>query len=238
MQNLIQMNFRPVQSRSVTLPAPWRSLETQGFHPDLMEVARRFMIVAERDGFAEQGGQILEWAGDGFTNPFDRTQFEPAANDPDLPFKRNFLDAIDRLAADFGNRVPSVVWQAFAFLGTRPNPHEEAMIPDMQEYLPMHYGLADTVLHGASIVYGFMNHVQSRVYEYAGVVLEHGCGCSHSARELKAGAKIECFLEPSEIPQATFALLIQLLCMAKSIMVDGYPFNLGLSPEFVKTAAA
>lgn len=226
------MNFNPVSAQAVVLPESWSRLEEAGFHQDLVERARRFKLLAERDGYPEKGKGILEWVGSGFAKRFDRSRFEPKADDADYVFKIQFLDAIQELADEFGDRVSSVVWEALAFMGTRPNPHEEAMIPNCQQYLTMHFGLADAVLHALPDVFGLFLHCQSRIFAHAGVVLEHNCDCSHSAKEAKADAVVRCFLDPSRFIEATNALLTHLLSNAKLIMVDGYPFNFGLSPEF------
>lgn len=228
----MQMNFNPVQAAPVQLPHPWPLLEQQGFHVNLLERAQRFKLLAQRDGFAEQGDGILSWVGEGFSHRFNRDQFQPSIDDAHREFKLKYLDAMDALATEFGDRVSSVVWETFAFLGTRPNPHETATIPSQQQYLTMHFGLADAVLHSLPDAFGLMLHVQSRIFERTGVVVEHNCDCSCSAQAVSQGAIVRCFLKPERFVEATNALLTHLLVNAKIIMVDGYPFNFGLSPEF------
>lgn len=233
----MRLHINPVDlSQPVTLPDPWQELERSGFHPDLMERAKAFMLKARRDKFAACAKEFLEIIGHGFRVPFASGRFRPAMGDPDYRLKTDILEALDELSSEFGNRVSSLVWDTFAFLGTRPNPRQHATILSQADILPHPYWAADTVLHGAAKVYSFMFHMQSRVCEKAGIVFNHNCDCGCDVREPGTGV-VQCFMKPGEFPEATAALLSHLLCESKLIMKDKLPFELGLSPEAAEVMA-
>lgn len=214
----------------VDMPVVWQRLMARGFHRDLADRARAFALIAERGRYVRPAHEILRLTGEGFAKPFDRTPFEPVAGDAFYDIKRKALNAIDELAVEFGDRMPSTIWQTFAFMATRPNPLAMATILSQAKWLPLPWWYADAVLHALGKVYGLFLHVQSRIWRHTGLVLEHNCDCNHALQE-PAGGTVDVLLPRSRHPEATAALLSHLLCEAKLIAVDGLPFNLGLSPE-------
>ncbi|MFZ2804115.1 MAG: hypothetical protein WA001_02740 [Patescibacteria group bacterium] len=234
----VSVAIRPVDlSQPVTLPEPWPRLIARGFHSDLLDRARAFLLLAEREQFVPEATEILRLTGEGFLTPFDRRPFEPAAGDPFADVKCRSLNALDQLSAEFGDRIPATVCQTFAFMATRPNPMERATILSMEKWLPLPWWYADAVLHAIGKVFGLMLHVHSRFYQHTGLVLEHNCDCNHAIQEPGEDGMVRAFLPKVRFSEASAALLSHLLCEGKLIAVDALPFNLGLSPEAAEALA-
>jgi hypothetical protein len=230
------MSFRfslsPVDPNTpVALPTPWPTLTSDGFHPDLVLRARGFMLAAERMGFPEPAREVLAVLGEGFRTPFSKERFSPAADDADREMKEGVLTAITKLQEEFGDRISSSIWNSLACLGTRPNPREEAMIPDIQEHLPYPYWIVDTVLHAIGKVYRLKHHIDSVIYAHSGLVLDHNCDCSHSFYPADADGGIKCTLPRKNLEVATNALFSHTCCEALLIGALKLPFEMGVSPE-------
>lgn len=228
----MELTINPVNAdQYVALPDPWAQLAKRGFHEDLLARARGFMLAAERLGFHEIASESLALLGHGFEEPFSAEPFLPTENDPDRAFKRNHLTALSALSEEFGDRVSSVVWETFAFLGTRPDPMKEATILSVKQYLTIPWWFADTVLHAAGKVYGLKLHIDSRIFAGTGMVLEHNCDCSHSARAPQRDGQVSCLIAPHKFKEATAALMSHLLSESLLIGALKMPFDMGLSPE-------
>jgi hypothetical protein len=86
------------------------------------------LLQADRLGFAELGREVLRQLGAGFLTPFDRKHFEHLIGGPYASMQSKVLDVLERLSQEFGDRISSVVWDSFAFLGTVPDPTIETTI--------------------------------------------------------------------------------------------------------------
>ena len=226
------MNINPVNPFiEVTLPEPWPALQRAGFHEDIVLRAKGFFLQARRLGFENQATEFLMWIGEGFLKPFSKDDFAPDPNDPDRALKINVLQSLERLSNEFGDRVSSVVWRTLAYLGTRPNPEKYASILSQKEHLPFAWYLADTVLHGLGKVYGLKLHIDSRIFQYAQVALEHNCDCGCDIHGLDSDGKIASFLKPERVQLATAALFSHLCGESLLIMGLKMPFEMGVSPE-------
>jgi len=53
--------------------------------------------------------------------------------------QRKVIDVLEGLSQEFGDRISSVVWDSFAFLGTVPDPTVEVSILSRQESLTHPY---------------------------------------------------------------------------------------------------
>lgn len=229
---MFSMQITPVNpNQAITLPRPWDELERQGFHEDLLMRARGFFLAAKHHGFEEAAAEFLTRVGNGFMRPFNRTKFEPKANDPDGPLKRSVLDGLSGLADEFSGRIPSIVWDTFAYLGTRPNPLAYETILAQKEHLPFPWWLADTVLHATGKVYGLKHHMDSRIFAACSMIFEHNCDCGCKLYSPETGGVIKAHLPPENQRLATAALFSHLCSESLLIMALKMPFEMGVSPE-------
>lgn len=227
------LHINPVDPSAVTnMPAVWVRLEKDGFHDDLVSRAKGFLAKARRDGHEDLAVSVLEWLGEGFTRKFDPQRFMPSADDPHRDLKINFVNGMKKLSEDFGDRVSAVVWESLVFLGTRGDPTKEATIRSQAKYLVHPWWLVDTSLHAVGKVFGFFMHVQSRVFESAGVALEHNCDCNHVVFEPQNGGSVRVFLPDSRKKEATAALLSHLFSESFLIGVAKFPFEMGITEEW------
>jgi hypothetical protein len=109
-------------TQPVDLPHPWPQLQAKHFHNDLIELAQRYLLQADRLGFGELGREVLGQFGAGFLTPFDRKQFEHLIGGPYASMQSKVLAVLEELSQEFGDCISSVVWDSFAFLGTVPDP--------------------------------------------------------------------------------------------------------------------
>ena len=234
-----QMTVSPVNlSEQVTLPNPWPTLEQSGFHQDLLDRAKGFMLQAKRLGFEEQAMDFLGRLGEGFMTPFKANSIIIADNDPDREFKVKALVALQELSDEFGDRVSSIVWQTFAFLATRPNPTGYATILSSKDHLPFPWWVADSVLHGVGKVYGFMLHIHTKMVQQSGVVFEHNCDCGCDVHGGGKGFDVSAPLRTGRHTLATAALMSHLMGECLLITGLGMPFEMGLSPEAAEAMAS
>lgn len=220
---------------AIKVPAAWLALEGT-LDPDLFERGIRYNAFAHRlSGVIPQATRMaddfLGIIARGFSEPFNPAPFQPALDDPDFDVKTANLNAIIDLACEFEGRVPNVVWETYAFLGTRPDPQQYATIMTHMDRLPHAYWVCDSVLHAMGKVYGLSMHMQSRVHAATGGVIEHNCDCGCDWRPTPESGMVRQFIEPERIKLATAALLSHLFGESFLIGILGMPFNLGLSPE-------
>lgn len=229
----IKMPLRPldlaIARTSVTLPDSWKQLEEAGFHPDIADRALAHLAWTERtenQTWIGNARAFLASIGKGFATRFDRTGFEPQPNDPYHEMKRKALDAICELADEFGDRVPSVMWNSLAHLATRNEPEEKHSILKEAGTLPHHYGIVDTMLHAMGKVYTFALHVQSVFFRHTGMVLVHNCDCNCSLLNLrKSDGGITFHLNESERFEATESLMSHMCAESHLILNDMLPFE-------------
>ena len=229
----ITMALRPLDlalaKDSVSLPDSWKQLEDAGFHPDLLERAYAHLAWTDRIGNPTWIGNaraFLSSLGKGYSAQFDRSSFEPRQDDPYVDLKRRALDALIELATEFGNRVPSVMWNSLAHLACRNEPEEKHSILKEAGALPHHYGIVDTMLHAMGKVYTFALHVQSVFFRHTDMVLVHNCDCNCSLLNLrKSDGGIVFRLNETERFEATQSLMSHMCAESHLILNDMLPFE-------------
>jgi len=232
------MKFTAVDlSQEVTLPDPWMTLLSRGFHPDLALRAKAFLLHSRVKNFEEEAWEFLDRLGEGFLNPFRSSDIEIALDDPDREYKMQALAALQELSDEFGDRISAIVWQTYPFLATRPSPGKYATILSAKPYLPFPWWLADTVLHGMGKVYGLMMHIQSHMFLRTGRIFEHNCDCGCDVHGGGSDFIVQASLLRSRYDMATAALFSHLCGDSALIMFLEMPFAMGLSPEAAQVMA-
>jgi len=216
-------------TQPIDLPDPWPQLQAQNFHHDLTELAQRYLLQARRLGFEELGREVLKQLGAGFLAPFERKQFEHLIGGPYASMQSKVLDVLDELALEFGDRVSSVVWDSFAFLGTVPDPTIETTILSRQESLTHPYWIVDSCLHAVGKAYRLLLHIETCMSRAGAGLFEHGCGCDCRVAPSTIG-KVEYYLAPELYRVVSFELWSHTL--SESLLIGGLhmPFAMGLSP--------
>lgn len=158
MLKFLEIPSLQVMMKDLSSIKAWRELFESGWEEeDLIQRAWAHLKWTERE--AEKCNQS-HWVGNakaflssmakGFLNPFDRQNFMPQKGDLNFAFKVSVLDAIQDASNFYGNRCSSVLWDSFAYLGTRENPEVSRSILKEAEELPHHYGIVDTMLHASA----------------------------------------------------------------------------------------
>lgn len=229
LMELIPLTEEEIQSSP--LPQFWTE-NLMDFHPDLLLRAQAAMAWAKREGFETNMKAHLSALGKGFVIHFCRSSFEPAIGATFYDLRKKGLDAIEELAIFYGDRVSSVVWDAFAHLAVREEPEEKRSILKEQDTLPHHYGIVDTALHAAGKVYTFMMHVQSVFFKHTGMILVHNCDCNCSLLNLKkVDGQVVFNLQKSEILEPTQSLFTHLLAEGHLILDQKLPFEFSVTEE-------
>jgi len=224
------VEIRPVDpAQPVDLPHPWPQLQARNFHSDLTEFARRYLLQADRLGFGELGREVLQQFGAGFLTPFDRKQFEPLIGGPYADMQRKVIDVLEGLSQEFGDRISSVVWDSFAFLGTVPDPTVEVSILSRQESLTHPYWIVDSCLHAVGKAYRLLLHMETCMSRVGAGLFIHGCNCESCVTPPTQGT-VEYHLAPEHYETVSFQLWGHTL--SESLLIGGLhmPFEMGLSP--------
>jgi hypothetical protein len=213
----------------IDLPHPWTHLQAKNFHHDLTELSRRYLLQARRLGFEDLGREVLTQLGTGFLTPFDRTHFEHLIGGPYADMQCKVLDVLQELSQEFGDRISSVVWDSFAFLGTVPDPTIETTILSRQESLTHPYWIVDSCLHAVGKAYRLLLHIETCMSRAGAGLFEHGCGCDCRVAPSTLG-KVEYALAPELYKVVSFELWSHTL--SESLLIGGLhmPFEMGLSP--------
>lgn len=234
MQNRFAMAIRPVDlNTEVSLPV---EIETLGLDEDLLLRAKGFWLQAERLGLQAVAAEFLKYLGLGYAHKFDRSKFEPKPGDLYFEQKKQVLDALEELSVQFDGRISSIVWETYAYLGTRPDPTKDQSILAEKDHLPLPYYIVDTVLHAVGKVYGLKMHIDSTVFQRSGMIFEHNCDCSCSFKSPHSGG-LGVFLDNSRHKEATAALFSHLVSESLLLMGLKMPFEMGLSPEAAEAMA-
>jgi hypothetical protein len=217
----------------ITLPPAWQVLERQELAPSLILRARGFLLRARRDGPIHErvAWTVLRWTGEGFLRPFDAQRMVIKDRDPDAELKRQALRALAQLAQEFNGLIPSVVWESYAYLFVRTEPTKHATILSRRHELPFAWWLVDTVLHATPKAYDLMLHIQSRLFEGTGCIVNHGCDCGCDIQPLIQGACVRYRLDPAYFLNRAEALLSHLFSEGILLGALHYPSELGVSPE-------
>lgn len=232
---MFELQIQPVDLASMpSMPAQMTEIKLDA---DLQERVKGYYLQSQRLGMEEVSQEFLKYLAIGFLVPFSREKFEPLPGDLYFDQKQRLLTALEELSQEFSGRIPSIVWDSLAYLGTRPDPTKDATILAEVDRLPHPYYVVDTVLHALGKVYGLKMHIDSTVYGYSGMIFEHNCDCSCSFRAPNAGG-LAVFLMPEKHKEATAALLSHLLSESLLLMGLKMPFEMGLSPEAAQIMAA
>lgn len=233
----LRLEIEPVDPQAVAvsaLPAPWPRLAAQGFHSDLLLRARGMHPWGQRyEGgkHAATVAEVLRLLGESFERRFDAGVFPVVSGDPHETLKRGAVAAMTELDSEFGDRVPALLWESLAYLGTRGDPTRMRSILVEKEALPAPYWLVDACLHAWPIVYGFADHVRSRFFAHTGMRLEHNCDCGCAIMPAGDDGVLRAFLPRQRWREATSALMSHLFDQIITIVVLKLPFELGVSPE-------
>jgi hypothetical protein len=216
-------------TQPVDLPHPWPQLQAKHFHHDLIELAQRYLLQADRLGFGELGREVLGLLGAGFLTPFDRKQFEHLIGGPYANMQSKVLDVLEGLSQEFGDRISSVVWDSFAFLGTVPDPTIETTILSRQESLTHPYWIVDSCLHAVGKAYRLLLHIETCMSRAGAGLFEHGCGCDCRVAPSTQGT-VEYHLAPVLYKTVSFELWSHTL--SETLLIGGLhmPFAMGRSP--------
>jgi hypothetical protein len=222
--------FDVVQDKVIAMPDCWRALEKHESMADLCERARKFLIFSQGNEFEDEAHETLQILGEGFTC-LSRIEDSYQCIRENTVIARSAMAAMNSLLKDFQGRVSSVVWVALASLLGRQNPLKEESIIRLEAQLPYPFWLIDAIIHALGKVYLLSLHVQSRIFQYTGLIFDHNCDCNHALKPLKTGKISSVFLPKGQIRTATAALFTHILCETFLIRKHGLPFALGVSSE-------
>lgn len=170
----------------------------------------------------------------GFQYPFDREKFQPKSGDMNYDFKMNVLSAIADSSNFYGQRISSVLWDSFAYLGTREDPEVSRSILKEAEELPHHYGIVDTMLHASAKCYKLLLTVQSSMYKRTGMVIDHNCDCDCSLVNLLEGVgdmAVVFKIKPEQRFEATQSAFTHMLAESHLILNCKLPFEYTVTKE-------
>lgn len=221
----------------------WENLFKSGWHEeDLIQRAYAHLVWTMRE--AEKCNQphwvtnaraFLSAMAKGFLNPFNPEQFKSKSNeDPNYAFKMAVVSAISEASNFYGNRCPSVLWNSFAYLGTREDPEESRSILKEASELPHHYAIVDTMLHASAKCYKLLLTVQSFMFQKTGMVIDHNCDCNCSLVNLLAGLgdmAVVFKIRPEQIHEATQSAFTHMLAESHLILNCKLPFEYTVTKE-------
>lgn len=220
----------------------WKNLFESGWdEEDLIQRAWAHLEWTKRE--AEKCAQP-PWVGNakaflasmakGFQNPFNRQQFMPKSGDANFDFKVKVLNAISDASDFYGNRISSVLWDSFAYLGTRENPEVSRSILKEATELPHHYGVVDCMLHASAKCYKLLLTVQSFMFARTGMVIDHNCDCDCSLVNLLTGTgemAVIFQIKPEQIFEATQSAFTHMLAESHLILNCKLPFEYAVTKE-------
>lgn len=218
------MTWKPVDSRQeICLPSPWNEMGQNGFHPELVERVRRFMLVEREKGTLHQYEDFLRTLGESYSlGAYDKSIFDTGMLS-DL--QKKGLRAVELMALEFGNLLPATLWNTLSSLIIRPNPEQEDSILNVQEHLLYPWYICDANLHALGVCFGLNFHVQSALSEHCDRVIFHGCGCNHYLGGMEE-VVIRYKMPNTKRPVAAKEFLDHLLGQVSLIVESGYPFRL------------
>jgi len=227
---------------TLALEGAWKKLFATGWEEeDLISRAYAHLKWTEREAketnrphFLGNAKAFLNAMAGGFRKSFDKNLFMPKTDDPVFDLKINALNALEKSAKFFGHRVPSVVWDSYAYLGTRENPELSRSILKEADLLPHHYGICDTVFHAVPKCYKMMLGIQSDFWQGTGYVLDHNCDCSCSLINLLAGkgqSSVIFEMEERWIFESTQSAFSHLLAESHLILNCKLPFEYSVTHE-------
>jgi hypothetical protein len=184
-----------------------------------------------RPHFLRNAKAFLSSMAKGFKDPFKPEDFL-SPEDPLFEMKEKVLRGIKETSDFFGNRVPSVVWNSFAYLATRENPEESRSILKEADALPHHYGIVDTVLHGTAKCYKGLFFLISNVAKESGFIIDHNCDCSCSLVNLLPQKGEMVFkIKKEQAYEVTQSMLTHILAESHLILNCKLPFEYTVTKE-------
>ena len=181
---------------------------------------------------------FIEALGAGLLEPFSSTPLRQYVrdNDPDAQIKRGVLDGLDEISKRYAGRVPSMLWEALAFVALRDDAFiDRSIIGDAMKYkgsvARWHYAFYDACLHGFGKVYSLMLDAQTDITKHAGVVLIHNCDCGCSLVRLKRGGTVDVPLAPEFHRKAAESFLTHVLTEGIILLRDRLPFVTGVGDD-------
>lgn len=220
----------------------WEKLFESGWNEeDLIQRAYAHLMWTEREAekcsqphWVKNATTFLASMAKGFLNPFNRMTFMPETTDANYSFKVKVLDAIQAASDFYGNRIPSVLWNSFAYLGTRENPEVSRSILKEAAELPHHYGIVDTMLHASAKCYKLLLTVQSFMFQKTGMVIDHNCDCDCSLVNLLEGVgemAVHFTIRPDQIFEASQSAFTHMLAESHLILNCKLPFEYTVTKE-------
>lgn len=230
-----------MKTKLSTLSA-WENLFDSGWEEeDLIMRAYAHLMWTEREAAAcnqphwvGNAKAFLSSIAKGLLNPFDKQAFMPEPGDKTYAFKVSVLDAIEEVSQFYGNRVSSVLWDSFAYLGTREDPEVSRSILKEANALPHHYGIVDTMLHASAKCYKLLLTVQSSMYKHTGMVIDHNCDCDCSLVNLVGGVgdmAVIFAIKPNQIHEATQSAFTHMCAESHLILNCKLPFEYTVTKE-------
>jgi hypothetical protein len=226
----------------LALESAWEKLFTTGWEEeDLISRAYAHLKWTEREAketnrphFLGNAKAFLNSMAGGFRKPFNKESFVPKEDDPAFELKVNSLNALQKSSDFFGIRIPSVVWDSYAYLATREDPEISRSILKEADLLPHHYGICDTVFHAVPKCYKLMMKIQSDFWQGTGYILDHNCDCSCSLINLLQGkgqSSVIFEMEERWIPEATQSVFAHLLAESHLLLNGHLPFEYTVTEE-------
>lgn len=231
-----------VMKEELSVISAWKKLfETGWSESDLIERAwahyewtRREAEDCNKPEWVGNARAFLSAMAKGFQDQFDPGKFMPGDTDPNRNFKVSVVEAICDASNFYGNRVSSVLWDSFAYLGTRENPEVSRSIIKEAEALPHHYGIVDTMLHASAKCYKLLLTVQSFMFARTGMVIDHNCDCDCSLVNLLSGVgnmAVSFQIKPEQRFEATQSAFTHMLAESHLILNCRLPFEYTITKE-------
>ncbi len=220
----------------------WKNLLDSGWdEEDLIQRAWAHLKWTEREAlkcnkphWVGNAKAFLSSMAKGFLFPFDKEKFLPKSGDLNFYFKVKVLDAIEDASNFYGNRCSSVLWDSFAYLGTRESPEISRSILKEAKELPHHYGIVDCMLHASAKCYKLLLTVQSYMYQKTGMVIDHNCDCDCSLVNLLEGVgdmAVVFEIKKEQRFEATQSVFTHMLAESHLILNCKLPFEYTVTKE-------
>ncbi len=220
----------------------WQELFKSAWNEeDLIQRAYAHLVWTEREAqkcnqphWVSNARAFLSSMAKGFKTPFNPEQFMPKPGDQNFDFKRKVVSAISAASDFYGKRCPSVLWNSFAYLGTREDPEESRSILKEASELPHHYAIVDTMLHASAKCYKLLLTVQSFMFQQTGMVIDHNCDCNCSLVNLLSGVgdmAVIFQIKPEQTYEATQSAFTHMLAESHLILNCKLPFEYTVTKE-------
>lgn len=222
------------------LPEPFQIIQRNHRElTDIVDISARFYQYSVNNGFENKTYQLLDLIGQSFLDRFTYLEFyNNMVNIIDPKQKRAIIDllnALNELSIFFGNRIPSIVWESYAYMAIRENPFIKEKVYNIASQIRLPWLVVDAVWHSVGKVWSLKNHIDSVIFKHSGLILSHSCDCNHVTSQAKEGHIINVIIEKSEIEELTKAFYTHFLAELKLLVIDGLPFMLGLSEGIEET---